>query len=270
MIRIVLPLALLLAACAPEPIAWQPTPTRTAIGAAAADSGLAATIDAVFARASGGDRAASDPLIAATMANEAPCEGSARLSRSPAQQGALVWWSVRPDGRAQLRMRGSADTGWRASLAVDTVLARDSTGCRRPAAAVAVDRATRWVHVAYTLVAPEGPGLFYAHQMDPRAPFEPPRVIVYGDGQPAASVASDGPMVVIAFENPNDRPTVAVALSRTGGHLWEPPTRVSASTVPAVRPRVAVAGDSVAVGWIEPAANGQPVTLVVRRGRIKP
>jgi hypothetical protein len=264
---LLLPLALL-AACTPEPIAWAPEPDRQSIEAPGADSALAAAIDGVFGGPPSSDQA-PDSLLRAVIDDPSPCTELVRVSRPVAGARALVWWSARPDGRAQLRQRASADTGWRATLPVDTVVARDSTGCRRPAPSVSIDRQTRWVHIAYSMVAPEGPGLFYAHQMDPRAAFEPPRVIVYGDGQPASSVASDGQVVAIAFENPNDRPTVAVALSRTGGHLWEPPVRVSNSSVPALRPRIAVRGDSVVVGWIEPAATGRPVTLVLRRGRVK-
>jgi hypothetical protein len=257
----------LLAACTPEPVAWAPDPVRVTIEASRADSALAAAIDDAFGRAA--TDAPLDSTAQAAVSDPSPCVHVARVSRpdSPArahaQQCSAVGTHAPPGHRAR------SDSGWRPVLPVDTVVARDSTGCRRPAPSIAVDAATRWVHVSYTLVAPEGPGLFYAHQMDPRAPFEPPRVIVYGDGQPASSVASDGQLVAIAFENPNDRPTVAVALSRTGGHLWEPPVRVSNSSVPALRPRTTVKGDSLVVGWIEPAANGRPATVVIRRGRVK-
>jgi hypothetical protein len=264
---LLLPMALL-AACTPEPIAWAPEPDRRAIEASKADSALAAAIGGAFGETPQVDQA-PDSLLRAMVDDSSPCLELVRVSRPADRPRALVWWSARPDGRAQLRQRASTDTGWRATIPVDTVVARDSTGCRRAAPSVTVDRQTRWVHIAYSMVAPEGPGLFYAHQMDPRVPFEPPRVIVYGDGQPASSVASDGQIVAIGFENPNDRPTIAVALSRTGGHLWEPPVRVSNSSVPALRPRIAVGGDSIALGWIEPAAVGRPVTIVIRRGRVK-
>jgi hypothetical protein len=260
----------LLPACAPAPVAWTAGDLRERVPALEADVALARALMTALPGAALGDVPLADSAAGAQIAQEPVCAASVRAVRAGAQGDGVVWWSARADGRAVLRMR-SADTAgtWRAARAVDTVLARDSIGCQRPSAAIALDARTGWVHVAYTLVAPEGPGVFYAHQMDPRAPFEPPRVIMYGEGRPAAAVASDGDVVAVAFENPNDRPTIGLAVSRTGGHLFEPPVRASSSSVTAVRPRVAVDGDSVAVGWIEPGAANAPVTIVVRRGRLR-
>jgi hypothetical protein len=90
--------------------------------------------------------------------------------------------------------------------------------------------------------------------MDPRAPFEIPQVIVYGDRPAHTAVASEGDRVVVAYEDPNTggRPFVSLALSRTGGHTWD--ERFAASeggSMAAERPVVAVRGPRVALAWVE-------------------
>jgi hypothetical protein len=99
------------------------------------------------------------------------------------------------------------------------------------------------VHVAYSLDAPEGPGIFYAHLMDPRAQFEVPAALVYGGGGSVA-VASDDQTVAIAYEDPNSsRPRIALAVSRTAGHTFESKSipvssrDTTARTPPRRRPR---------------------------------
>ena len=131
---------------------------------------------------------------------------------------------------------------------------------------------------------PEGEGVFYAHQMDPRAAFEPPQVVVYGDRPSAVSVASDGDLLAIAYEDPNTggRPFVSLALSRTAGHGIQERLAVSGRSVTSVRPAVAVRGRQLAVGWVErpapapssagPAAErtaAAPGFAVVRGGTVR-
>jgi hypothetical protein len=201
---------------------------------------------------------------------------------------AAVWWALRPDGSAALYLSRSADAGrsWTAPLAVDT-LDRSEARCERPAPSVAVDTANGYLHVAYSLRAPEGPGVFYAHQMDPRGPFERPQVIVYGDRPAATSVTSAGDLVVVAYEDPNTggRPFVSVALSRTAGHSWAERVPVSERNVAAERPLVALRGaDQLVLGWVERSAPRSlsttddpraavaalPSGVVVRVGRLRP
>jgi hypothetical protein len=201
---------------------------------------------------------------------------------------AAVWWAQRPDGSAALYLSRTADGGrtWSAPMAVDTV-DRSERGCDRPAPSIAVDSANGYLHVAYAMRAPEGPGVFYAHQMDPRGPFEAPQVIVYGDRPGATSVASAGDRVVVAYEDPNTggRPFVSLALSRTAGHSWAERVPVSASNVASERPQVALRGaDTVVLGWVERSAPRElattddpraavmplPSGVVVRLGRLRP
>ena len=75
---------------------------------------------------------------------------------------------------------GGAATAWRGPIVVDSLdqgpgdaqaADRGAYGCARPAPSVVVDTTHGYVHVAYALTGPEGPGVFYAHQMDPRALF---------------------------------------------------------------------------------------------------
>lgn len=215
------------------------------------------------------------------------------MSATPAAAGpgarlAAVWWATRPDRSAALYLSRTTDGGrrWTAPLAVDT-LDRAEAGCDRPAPSVAVDSVNGYLHVAYSMTAPEGRGVFYAHQMDPRGPFERPQVIVYGDRPAATSVASAGDRVVVAYEDPNTggRPFVSLALSRTAGHSWAERVPVSGGAVAAERPVVALRGaDQVVLGWVERAAPRSlattddprsavaalPSGVVVRVGRLRP
>ena len=268
--------ALLAAACGTDPVAWvegersEPIPPPSAATGTTAPEAVADSLlrDVVHTRLrcegarQPGDTAAgscervavSSPVVAAApVAAEAMCPGSLRLAEGRGAIGA-VWWSPRPGGGAWLLYGRSTDGGrtWAPPIPVDT-LDRATGGCARQAPSIAVDARNGYVHVAYSLVAPEGEGIFYAHQMDPRAAFEPPQVVVYGERPAATSVASDGDLLVVAYEDPNTggRPFVSLALSRTGGHTFDERFAVTGRTVASVRPQVAVRGGRVAVGWVE-------------------
>ena len=134
-------------------------------------------------------------------------------------------------------------------LAVDTA-DRGANGCRRPAASVAADAATGYVHVAYALVAPGAPGVFFAHSMPGHFMFHAPVPIVYGERPGRTSVAASGDVVAVAYEDPNAaEPRVGLALSRTLGHTFEHRVAASTGVGAAVEPRVALAGGTVAVAW---------------------
>jgi hypothetical protein len=228
--------------------------------------------------------AGDDPHAAHVAAARA---GAGAAPPNPSGAAAAVWWAARADGSAALYLSRTADAGrtWGPPLAVDT-LDRSESGCDRPAPSVAIDAANGYLHVAYSMRAPEGPGVFYAHQMDPRGPFERPQVIVYGDRPAATSVASVGERVVVAYEDPNTggRPFVSLALSRTAGHSWAERVPVSESNVAAEHPVVALRGpDEVVLGWVERAAPRElattddpraavtalPSGMVVRVGRLR-
>jgi hypothetical protein len=165
-----------------------------------------------------------------------------------------AWWSVRADSGADLRAARSADGGrtWPRAYAVDT-LDRGVRGCARPAPSIAADAVNGFVHVAYSLDAPEGAGVFYSHLMAPAARFEPPVPVVYGERPAATAVASHGDTVAVAYEDPNSRPTgIALALSLTAGHRFEyRSVGASGANVAAQRPGLALRGRTVAVSWVE-------------------
>jgi hypothetical protein len=202
------------------------------------------------------------------------CTGSVRLAHGVTASGApetyAAWWSVRPDSSALLLVARSEDGGrsWMRTVTVDS-LDRGVRGCARPAPAIAADSVNGYVHVVYFMDAPEGPGLFFSHLMDPRAQFEPAGVIVYGERPAAASIASRGDTVVVAYETPNGaRPRVELALSYSSGHLFDRRSvAVSDGNAAASAPSVALDGRRVAVAWVErPPVGDAPASLVVRTG----
>jgi hypothetical protein len=108
--------------------------------------------------------------------------------------------------------------------------------------------------------------VFYAHQMDPRAGFEPPVAVLYGERLGEARVASHGELVAVAYEDPNSRGRVmtSVAISRTAGHLFEERLAASGGTT-ARDPYVAVRGKAVVVGWSDfGTATAEPVFTIRR------
>ena len=198
------------------------------------------------------------------------CPGSLRLSRAGASLYG-VWWAPRADSGATLLVARSRDQGhsWGAPSPVDTT-DRAVTGCRREAASISADEASGYVHVAYALLAPEGPGLFFSHSMDQGATFHAPVPIFYGDRLGRMSVAADGDVVVVAFEDPNSRrPRVGLALSRTMGHIFEQRLLpVSDDNGAASHPLAAVRGRHIAVAWEQRAGDSGAAALAVRTGQL--
>lgn len=244
------------------------------------------------------DRAAE--VLSSFPTDSLRCAGSLRAQRT-ARGTVAVWWSAVADnaGRVQLlaawrdSLTVGGDTVWRAPIVVDSLDrgARDAQevaegmvqGCQRPAPGFAVDAVNGYVHVAYAMTAPEGAGVFYAHQMDPRALFEPPIPMVYGDHLGVAAVASDGEVVAVVYEDPNSglrvqsrgdtRTRIGVAVSRASGHVFERRLLVDGGLHAAIAPRVLVAGDTIIVAWrdLAPpgAGGGQDTTWRMRRGAVR-
>jgi hypothetical protein len=216
----------------------------------------------------------------------ARCARSLRLATAPGRGRVAVWWTRVNGGRVHLaaawRDTLAAEQrlgAWRGPIMVDTLdqgprdaqaSERGAYGCARPAPSLAVDSLNGYVHVAYALTGPEGPGVFYAHQMDPRAAFEPPVAVLYGERLGDARVASHGELVAVAYEDPNSRGRVitAVAISRTAGHLFEERLTASGGTT-ARDPHVAVRGKAVVVGWSDFAAPDAEPVFKLRRAAVK-
>ena len=194
------------------------------------------------------------------------CPGSARLSRARGKLHA-VWWVVRPDSSVRLLAAHSADGGatWSVAVPVDTT-DRGVTGCGREPPAIAADSASGYVHVTYGLMAVQGPGLFFSHSMDGGAMFHSPVPILFGERLGRTSVAADGDVVAVGFEDPNSRaPRVGLALSRTMGHIFEQRLLpVSNNQGLAVRPLTAVRGRRVTVAWqnSDPRAAGATFRII--------
>ena len=200
------------------------------------------------------------------------CPGSLVLSRAGPRLYA-AWWRVRSDSGALLLAAHSEDDGgtWSVPAPVDTT-DQSVSGCDRAPPAIAADSASGYVHVVFSLLGKEGPGLFYAHSMDAGATFHSAVPIFYGDRLGRSSVAADGDVVVVAFEDPNSRsPRVGLALSRTMGHIFEDRLLpISDDNGVATHPLAAVSGRRIAVAWQRGAAtDSTPAVLAIRTGIVR-
>lgn len=158
---------------------------------------------------------------------------------------------------------------WRAPVIVDST-DRGRSGCSRTAPGIAADSIDGYVHLVYFLVAPEGPGVFFSHSMEGGSMFHASVPIVYGNRASAASVASWGDTVAVAYEEPNAAaPQVWLAISHTAGHIFEQRTSVSSPSASATRPSVALRGNRVAVAWSETPRGGGVARRVVRSGTVR-
>jgi hypothetical protein len=247
--------------CADSPIVWDE------VRAVKSPAGEALAPDGSF-------HADSMTMLATHVAAPEPsvCPGSLALARAGRRLYAS-WWRVRPDSGALLLAAHSDDDGrgWSAPGAVDTT-DQSVSGCRRTPPAIAADSATGYVHVVFALLGREGPGLFYAHSMDSGVTFHAAVPILYGDRLGRASVAADGDVVAVAFEDPNSRaPRIGLALSRTMGHIFEERlTSISDDNEIASRPLVAVRGRRLAVAWLRgDPSDDRPDALAVRTGTLR-
>ena len=207
--------------------------------------------------------------------DSAACPRSVRIALAAGRGRVAAWWSQRARGRVWLLaawrdtvVMSASFSAWRGPIVVDSLDRGASTldtsfdganGCERAAPSVAVDDKYGYVHVGYALTGPEGPGVFYAHQMDPRSAFEPPVAIVYGESPSVVRVAAQDDVVAVAYEDPNSgmRSRIAVAISLTSGHTFAERAAVSGGVVTSRDPFVVVRGRALVVGWTEsPTAAG--------------
>lgn len=116
--------------------------------------------------------------------------------------------------------------------------------------------------------APEGTGVFFAHFMN--SMLHSPVAVIYGERLVATAIAAEGDRVAVAYEEPNGaRHQVYVSLSFTQGHIFERHTVASRSIDAASTPSVALAGSSVAVGWITRRPADTAGTQIIRTGRMR-
>jgi hypothetical protein len=246
------------AACDANPIVWSDPVSIAAPGGATH----------LVVSAAGEPGFVSDSFAVASLPQGAGvCATSVRTAAAPTRAFA-GWWSVRPDSSAGLYVASSRDGGatWSAPLAVDTTDA-SSAGCDRPPPALATVGDD--VFVAYAMDAPEGTGVFFAHTMG--GMLHAPVPVIYGERLVQTAIVADGDRVAVAYEEPNGRrPRIDLAFSTTQGHIFELHTAVSRDVDVAHEPAVALAGDRIAVSWLDTRPGADATNRVVRVGRLHP
>jgi hypothetical protein len=256
-LRGTLALLMALAACDAPPVEWNdPTP------AASPGTNGQLTIDTA-----GQPRYTPEPVTNPTPPPVAGlCRSSLRLVGGSSHLYA-AWWSVRPDSSAVLYSAPSNDSGatWGTPVAVDTSDV-SSFGCSRPAPSLATVGDD--LQTAYSMVAPEGTGVFFAHFMG--SMLHSPVAVIYGERLVSTAIAADGDRVLVAYEEPNGtRKQVDVALSTTQGHLFDWHTTASRDIDAASSPAVALANNTIAVSWVTRRPADSTGTRVVRVGHLR-
>ncbi len=196
--------------------------------------------------------------------DSARCARSVAVAREGIQWYA-AWFRLRGDSTVAVISSRSADSGrtWSKPGMVDSVdVAR--LGCARPGPSIAASGG--YVHVAYSLEAPEGFGVFFAHSMDNTASFHSPITVIYGDRLSATATAAAGMEVAVAYEDPSGNGhRIDVALSRTQGHTFEPRERGSPDEMSAVYPEVGVRDSTLAVSFAQPGNAAR----IIRIGHLR-
>lgn len=249
----------LMAACEKPPIEWKdPLPIATPSTAAklVVDSAGRARFIPIDSLMSAPAGRPTEPL----------CPASLRLTPGTVHLFA-AWWRTRSDSSAVLRIARSADAGrtWEKSFAVDTSDI-SSNGCSRPPPSLTTVGDD--VYVAYSMIAPEGKGVFFAHTMG--GMLHSPVAVIYGERLVATAIAAEGDRAIVAYEEPNGtRPQIDLALSSTEGHIFEWHTTASRNVDAGTSPAVALSGREVAVSWLSARAGDTTGARVVRIGRIQ-
>jgi len=208
----------------------------------------------------------ADSATSPTLSFSGVCTGSVRAAMGPKQLRA-VWWGLRPDSGAVLYTAASTDSGktWGSPLKVDTADV-GVHACQRAAptiAAVGDD-----LHIAYSMTAAEGTGVFFAHFLG--SMVHSPVAVIYGDRVVPTAIAAEGNRIAVAYEQPNGtRHQIGLALSSTQGHIFETHMTASRDIDDAISPQVALAGNVIAVSWLTPRSGDTTTTRVVRVGHIR-
>ncbi|MEO7086387.1 MAG: hypothetical protein ABI442_15445 [Gemmatimonadaceae bacterium] len=194
------------------------------------------------------------------------CKSSLRTARG---SGSLhgAWWVVRSDSSAGLYASTSTDSGrsWSPAVPVDTA-DRGIAGCSRPAPALATVGDD--LQLAYSLAAPEGTGVFFAHFMG--SMLHSPVAVIYGERLVATAIAAEGDRVAVAYEEPNGkRAQVDVAFSSSQGHIFEWHETASRGVDVATSPAVALSGNEIAVAWSTRQPADTIASRVVRTGHFR-
>jgi len=243
--------------CKPDPVEWsEPAPLPP---------DLAATADLAFDAHQ--NLVVRPPVNIRVPVFSRQCTSGVRVARDTTGDWYAVWWSVRSDSTADIVVSRSSDgVNWTPAVKVDSTDA-EAVGCRRPAPSLYADGIT--IHVAYVMAAREGPGIFASHSMDRGMTFHSPVAVVYGAHIGGTAIAARGDVVAVAYEDPNSDPQrVAVALTRSMGHLFESRELVSPPTGAARDPRITLGASRIAVTWSPGVAGMATDTSAPRMVRI--
>lgn len=254
-------LAAAVVACDQEPIEW-----KDPIELAGKDTLGRLAVDSTGHSRMMAESAATGAPIGATGGGV--CPGSVRSVKGTRHVYA-AWWGMRSDSGATLFVSSAATTSgggeWTKPLAVDTTDMSDA-GCNRPPPSVTTVGDD--VFVAYSLYAPEGRGVFFAHTMG--GMVHEPVPVVYGERVVATAIAAQDERVVVAYEEPNGtRRRIDVAISESQGHSFGWHIPASRDVDDGRAPDVALAGDRLAVSWMTFGGADSASSRVVRVGRIK-
>lgn len=253
----------LLAACAAEPIEWEPP--RDMAGTIGATTRL--VMDA-----SGVPRLVDEPGVAAALPPEA-CESSLVIAQAQKDERYAAWFLARPDSSVALMVARSSDGGatWSTPVVADG-RDRGRRGCARPAPALAADSTNAYVHAAYFIEPADGAGVWYTHSMERGALWHQTIGVLYGEEPAAASVASAGDTVLVAYEHPGSGGSrLGVAISRQAGHTFDERLRAVQANGTVSQPRIALRGGRIALAWREqgraPGADAPEARTRIRMGR---
>jgi len=232
-VRMLVPLLLVLASCAVEPIEWGEIAYRPS------RLGDPDTRSAIMS--------ANLPVIPGTVSS---CIRSIRAAGDSLDLF-RTWWTARADSSVILAAQHSGDQGrtWLAPIIVDSV-DRGRRGCERPAPGTAFESVSGYLYLVYFIEPPTGAGVFFSHSMDRAEMFHSPVPVLYGKRPSAASVAGRGDSVVVVFEDPNAiHPRIGYALSHTNGHFFETRGQVTPSEETATAPWASLEGGTITVWW---------------------
>jgi hypothetical protein len=253
-------------ACEKPPVEWKGAAQQLAMPVPG-DEGSAPADAQLVLRADGSPALATIPPAPTMPADSAACPGSFRVSALSKTEIYSAWWRQRDSSHASLVASRSDDGGatWTKTVPVDTT-DRGALACARPAPSIFADSTSGYVHVTYFLHSPAGPGVFFAHSMERGELYHSPVPIVYGERPSASAVSSADSVVVVAFEDPNtQQPKIAIAMSRTWGHIFSRERPDASEGAAAVeRPLVAVKFPQIAIGW-----RGQDKNIAARVGTLR-
>ncbi len=188
-------------------------------------------------------------------------------TRAKGDERYAAWFLARSDSSVVLQVARSTDSGatWGTPVVAD---GRDHgrRGCARPRPALLADSATSYVHAAYFIEPIEGAGVWYTHSMEHGTLWHQTIGVLYGDEPVAASIASAGDTVLVAYEHPGSAGRrLGLAISRQAGHTFDERLRVVRVSGSARNVRVAIRGAVVALAWSETPAGGSSTGRTVTR-----